>query len=155
MKAYHTYSAIDVAYVLLEQAAKQGKQFTNLQIQKLVYVCHGVSLAHFDRPLILEDVHAWKYGPVVPSVYFNFKQYGADFISEHSEVQLDVASQKIVCQVIEVLGHYSGPQLVELTHRSGSPWHQVWNDNGFKIIPDEIIKNHYALIKESGFTNCL
>lgn len=155
MKAYHTYSAIDVAFLLLQEAAKQGKEFTNLQIQKLVYVCHGLSLAHFDRPLIVEDIHAWKYGPVVPSVYFKFKKYGSSVIDEAAPVQLDAESQAIVEQVVESLGSYSGPQLVELTHREGSPWHKVWEGQGFQIIPDEVIRQHYLSIKQSGVTSSL
>lgn len=155
MKVYRTYSAIDVAYVLLQKAKEQGKHFTNLQLQKLVYVCHGVSLAHFDRPLILEDVHAWKYGPVIPSVYFKFKQYGSQTIDESAEVELDKDSLAIVQQVVTTLGDYSGPQLIELTHRNGSPWHKIWNSESFQIIPDEVIKTHYLEVKEAGVAACL
>ena len=74
MKTYHTYSAVDVAFSLLKHAAEQGKTFTNLQLQKLTYVCHGLSLSSFDRPLIVDDVYAWKFGPVIPSVYFSLQR---------------------------------------------------------------------------------
>jgi uncharacterized phage-associated protein len=157
MKAYHTYSAIDVAYVLIKQASKEGKRFSNLHLQKLVYVCHGLSLAYFDRPLILEDVHAWKHGPVVPSVYFNFKPYGSEAITAFSEdIQLDAESAEIVCSVVSTLGHFTAWQLVDLTHREGSPWSQVWAQDGkIRVIPDAVIKNHYLTIKETGVTSCL
>ena len=32
MKAYHTYSAVDVAWSLLKHAKEQGKCFSNLQL---------------------------------------------------------------------------------------------------------------------------
>lgn len=155
MKAYHTYSAIDVAFSLLKHAAEQGKCFTNLQLQKLTYVCHGLSLAHFQRPLIIDDVFAWKFGPVVPSVYFRFKSYGSSVISESMDVVLDDASEAIISEVVTKLGYLSGPQLVELTHREGSPWYKTWDGSQNKIIPDDVIQKHYQQIHESGHTSCL
>lgn len=158
MKVYHTYAAIDVAHLLIEQGLKKGKQLTNLHLQKMVYVCHGISLAHFDRPLILEDVQAWQYGPVVPSVYFNFKEHGSSVIklNDRKDVELDSDSHEIVCNVIDMLGDYTGWQLVDLTHQEGSPWHKVWKaDKKIRAIPDEVIKQHYLEIKQNGATSCL
>lgn len=155
MKAYHTYSAVDVAFCLLKHAALQGKRFTNLQLQKLTYVCHGWSLAIYKRPLIIEDVYAWQYGPVVPSVYFQFKRFGSKVIDDQKQVQLDAESEQIIQDIVSVLGDFSGPQLVELTHRQGSPWTQVWDGTSNTMIPDSIIENHYSQIKSSGHTSCL
>ncbi|MPW31258.1 DUF4065 domain-containing protein [Agarivorans sp. B2Z047] len=155
MKAYHTYSAVDVALSLLKHATKQGKCFTNLQLQKLTYVCHGLSLAHFQRPLITDDVFAWKFGPVVPSVYFRFKCYGAKPITERLDISLDPESESILEDVVAKLGHLTGPQLVELTHREGSPWKKVWDGTHQKIIPDNLIQGHYTQIKNSGHTSSL
>lgn len=155
MRTYHTYSAVDIAWSLLKHAAEQGKRLSNLQLQKLTYVCHGISLAHFQRPLIVDDVFAWKYGPVVPSVYFRFKQYGSDDITEHCDVKLDSESESIVKDVVSMLGDLTGPQLVDLTHRDGTPWHQVWDGSHNKIIPDHLIRAHYNQILESGRTTSL
>lgn len=155
MKAYHTYSAVDVAFSLLKHAAKQGKSFTNLQLQKLTYVCHGLSLSSFDRPLIVDDVYAWKYGPVIPSVYFRFKGYGASCIHEMSDSIIDQDSESIIRDVVTKLGDLTGSQLVELTHRTGSPWQQVWDETQNKIIPDAIIKAHYIQIQQTGHTESL
>lgn len=155
MKAYHTYSAVDVAFSLLKHAAEQGRYFTNLQLQKLTYVCHGLSLSHFHRPLITDDVFAWQYGPVVPSVYFRFKSYGSSAIQEHMDIVLDGDSEAIVKDVVAKLGHLSGPQLVELTHREGSPWSKVWDGSQNKVIPDYVIQSHYQQIQQSGHTSSL
>ena len=155
MKAYHTYSAIDVAWSLLKHAEQQGKCFSNLQLQKLTYISHGLSLAHFERPLILDDVFAWKYGPVVPSVYFRFKECGSDSITERKEVTLDDDSESIIQDVVSELGHLTAYQLVELTHREGSPWHQVWDGEHKTVIPDSLIQDHYLTIKHSGRTSSL
>lgn len=156
MKAYHTYNAVEVAFIVLKHADLQGKRLTHLQLQKLTYVCHGVSLAYYYRPMFLEDVFAWKYGPVVPSVFFRFKSHGAGVIGERDDsIIIDEESDFIICSVIESLGDLTGPQLVELTHRENSPWTKVWDGSIHKIIPDEIIQAHYTDIQNSGHTSSL
>lgn len=155
MKAYHTYNAVEVAFSLLQHASVQGKYFNNMQLQKLTYISHGLSLAHFQRPLIVDDVFAWQYGPVVPSVHFRFQSHGEEVITGSLDVILDPKSDSIINEVVTELGHLSGPQLVELTRRQGSPWHQIWDGMHYKIIPDDVIEKHYLKIKEAGHTNCL
>lgn len=158
MKAYHTYKAIEIAHSLLKHADTQGKSFTQLQLQKLTYVCHGLSLALYDRPLIIEDVYAWQYGPVVPPIYFCFKKYGSQHITvPDQQTELDPKSDQIIRYVVTKLGDLSGGQLVELTHRQGSPWSKVWGDgrHGKKVIPDDIIKEHYTSIQTSGIAHAL
>ncbi len=159
MQKYYTYNGVVAAFSLLKHAALQGKYFTNLQLQKLTYVSHGLSLAHFQRPLIIDDVYAWQYGPVVPSVYFRFKSHGAKCIEERDDPLfdslLDAESEGIVRDVVRHFGDLSGAQLVELTHREGSPWHEIWDGTHHKIIPDEVICAHYLKIQKAGHTNSL
>ena len=156
MKAYHTYPAVDVAHVLLKCASDRGLPLTNLHLQKLAYICHGVSLSKFERPLFIEDVRAWQYGPVVPSIYIKFKEFASSPVTiEPEQVELDLESLKIVDSVIEKFGDLSAWQLVKLTHREGSPWFQVWTKERFSIISDETIKSHYDQIYEQGFAASL
>ncbi len=135
MKAYHTYSAVDVAWSLLKHAKEQGKCFSNLQLQKLTYVCHGLSLAHFQRPLVVDDVFAWKFNSVVPSVYFRFKSYGSSVIPEQCDVALDQESESIVKDVVSKLGHltctptcrFNSPRRKPMA--SGMGWHTLKSDS--------------------------
>ena len=48
---------------------------TPLHINKLVFFSHGWNLGILETPLINEDVEAWKYGPIIPSIYYAFKKY--------------------------------------------------------------------------------
>ena len=54
---------------------------TPLQVIKMVYIAHGYSLAILGEPLVEEAVEAWRYGPVLPSVYYAAKRYGGDGIT--------------------------------------------------------------------------
>lgn len=54
------------------------KPLTNLKLQKVLYFIQGWSLAKFNDPIINEPFEKWKYGPVIRSVYREFKSQGAD-----------------------------------------------------------------------------
>lgn len=155
MKEYHTYNAIEIAFSLIDEAKKIDKSFTNLQLQKLVYVSHGLSLAQLNRPLIMENVYAWKYGPVIPSIYFEFNNFGSNPVDRSQKVILDKKSLEIIQDVVKVLGSLSGNQLVSLTHIEGSPWSKMWDGSRAKSIPDSLIKEHYVHVLQTGHISCL
>ena len=74
-------SAKAVANRLLELAARDGKSIDPLQMEKLVYLAEGFTLAVNDESLYSDDIEAWQYGPVVPDLYYALRQYGADAIT--------------------------------------------------------------------------
>ena len=73
-------NALSVANYLIDLAKKENKNLTQLGLMKRVYIAHGFSLAINKESLLdnrFDKVEAWKYGPVIPSVYHSFKQYKA------------------------------------------------------------------------------
>jgi uncharacterized phage-associated protein len=154
-------SAVRAVQMLLEAADRQGRALTPLQIMKLVYISHGWHLAVHGRPLINEEVEAWQYGPVIPSVYHKLKKFGsqavthADLPRTHGLFDVDEpkdsTERSVIEDVYETLGNLSGPALSNLTHKPGSPWFSVWRpgERGL-IIPDDAIRAHYIRIKEAG-----
>jgi len=158
------YLAIAVANNFIELANRDGdKTVTPMKLQKLVYFAHGWHLAFTEEPLIKEHVEAWKFGPVIPSVYHEFKDYGDDTIPKLATIfdldsgTLDLVTPRIAedSQAIPLLnrmwetyGKYSGVQLSNATHLPGTPWYVVWEERGGKNrlgtdIPDELIKEYF------------
>ena len=43
-------------------------------IMKQVYMAHGWTLALIDHPLIGDRIEAWRYGPLIPAIYYNFRE---------------------------------------------------------------------------------
>jgi len=79
-----------VIVYLLQKAAEEGRGLTPLQINKLVYICHGWTLALLDRPLNnnnVNQIQAWKYGPVVQKVYALLKDFGSQEVTYTSFCQ--------------------------------------------------------------------
>ena len=134
------HSAVNVAYKFLQFADEELCSLTPMQLQKLVYIAHGWSLGILDRPLIADTVNAWKYGPVIDSVYHHFKNFRAAPVTFSNELVQHYVTDAGFCSTDEdlirsVWGAYkgmTGPRLSDLTHQPGTPWYTVWNDRDGK-----------------------
>ena len=144
--------ARSVANEIIQRGINDGNLVTPLKLIKLVYFCHAWMLALYDEPLLDEPVEAWKYGPVISSVYDSVSRYGRMQIKslinkaptgEFSEYEID-----IINQVWKVYGKFSAVKLSSMTHKKGTPWHEIWHrDGAFATISDELISQHYQVIK--------
>lgn len=158
-----------VANYFLELAERDGTHLTPMKLQKLVYFAHGWSLAIDDTPLIRDTVEAWQFGPVIPTLYHEFKRFGSGditgralrpYMPDHNSVRFieetvtDTKTQELLDQVWSVYGKYTGIQLSNLTHASGTPWEKIYSGaKGRKNvdIPDLVIKEYFTeLLHESA-----
>src|ERR1700689_5397887 len=78
------YPASAIANELIKLSLqKTNSGLSPMKVQKLVYFAHGWYLALTGgRPMINEPVEAWKFGPVVPSLYYELKKYGETPITD-------------------------------------------------------------------------
>ncbi len=141
---------------------------TNMKIQKLVYFAHGWNLAFYDKPLLNEPIKAWKFGPVVESLYYSLKIYEnspvTDLISDADFTDnvvfnwyyprvstCDKETNLVLNEVWRVYGRVSAFELVKKTHEKGTPWY-IATDHGKNIdiiISDNVIKLFFKnLMKE-------
>lgn len=142
------YSVIDVADAILKIAKRKGRQLTPLQLMKLVYIAHGWSLGLGRGDLFSDRIEAWKYGPVIPDLYQMTKHFGRDAIPfskiDDGQMPVDADDERFLTEIVDQYGHLSGTALSALTHKSGTPWDQVYMDGVFNIeIPDRLIQDHY------------
>lgn len=151
------YDAKSVANFFLSLAKSEGEAISPMKLQKLVYYAHGWYAGYTGKPLINERVEAWQYGPVIPSLYHEFKHCGAgpitslatDFVDMEIEVvppPADAGVQKFLQNVWTSYGRFTGIRLSEMTHAPGGPWEQTWKEAaGAKgaDIPFERIAEHF------------
>lgn len=151
--------SLAVANYYINKANDEGTELTPMKLIKMVYIAHGWHLGLKNASLINEGIQAWKYGPVVPSVYENFKSYKDTQVSKPAYILTEQG--QILCPEIkdenvkpfldEVWNAYkkfNGLQLSTLTHQKGTPWDTVWNvEGGHRYtsapIRNELIKDHY------------
>ncbi|MDE0697139.1 MAG: DUF4065 domain-containing protein [Boseongicola sp.] len=141
-------SSVTVANEFIGLAQDAGKSLTNMQVLKLVYICHGWMLALHHRPLIDDDIEAWQYGPVIPSLYNKLRKFRSKPVKEVDDLSgeaLDETEKNLIKQVYKAYGHLSGPMLSRITHKSGSPWDLTYEPGSFgDVISDDLIQDHYS-----------
>lgn len=143
-------SATAVANAFIARGARDGKQFTPMQLLKLTYITHGWSLAFFDKPLMDDDIEAWKYGPVIPNLYKAIRHYRGNPVTTpimllNGEID-DITEEqnKLIEFVYRRYGHLDGISLSALTHEPNTPWYEFFNKITWgRKIPDAIIAKHY------------
>jgi uncharacterized phage-associated protein len=151
-------TARDVANEFIRLAEADGKLLTPLQLIKLVYIAHGWMLGLYQRPLIVDRIEAWKYGPVIPDLYRAMRDYGGNYVTAPlgaahritfsspaiRPAPLDDQERDLIRQVYERYGTKNGVQLSQLTHRSGTPWHTAWEEDSMgRTISNDLIAEHY------------
>ena len=67
--------AIDTFQAAKYLAKKSGWKYTNLELQKLLYIAHMIHLGKTGEPLFEDAFEAWNYGPVIPGLYYFLKSY--------------------------------------------------------------------------------
>lgn len=142
------YSAIAVANAFLQLAKQNGKTLTNMQVQKLVYIAHGYSLALLHKPLFYNNVHAFEWGPVIPKLYTQLRKFGNSKISEEipvedEPIQPTSAEMDVIREVWKIYGNFTGAKLSAITHREGTPWSKTWQTTKFGVIDDDKIADYY------------
>ncbi len=151
------YTPTVIANYFIDKSFETGVEITPMKLVKLVYISHGWYLAYNSKPLITEAVQAWKYGPVIESVYHLYKNFGSNPIIEKyhqsnrsAKEEISIEDKEFLDSIWNNYGKYSGLQLSTLTHQSNTPWDIVWNQKGGSknksaIIGTDLISEHYKL----------
>ena len=136
-------TAIEVArYFLSLTDEDEGELISNLKLQKLLYYAQGFHLAIYDEPLFPDDIEAWAHGPVVQSVYHEYKEYGSAPIPPE-EMDFNIFNKEqieFLNEIYSTFGQYSAWKLREMTHDE-PPWKDTYNED----VPGIVI-THEALL---------
>ncbi|MBB5735921.1 putative phage-associated protein [Xanthomonas arboricola] len=139
--------ATAVAKYILDRCAQQGDgEVTPMQLIKLTYVAHAWMLGLTGKPLIDEQVAAWQYGPVIPSLYHEVKHYRSLPVRSIQAPRVDFTQEEknILDQVVDIYGKFTGIQLSAMTHRPDTPWEITWKRAGKNAaIPNDLIETFY------------
>lgn len=120
-------TASRLAIHLIHGAKKMGFEVTNLKLQKLLYYSQAWHVAITGQPLFADPIEAWVHGPVVASVFGEYKNYRwapLQLPGPAPLVEEGVEGYPLKTHLEEVLlryGHFTGPQLESLTHQE-PPW---------------------------------
>lgn len=157
-------SALDVARYIINYSNERNYSISNLKLQKLLYFVQAYYLAFTPshEPCFREEIEAWDFGPVVPSVYREFKSFGGGDIppvtsyynleSENNfwsirEVPYDSnciskRDKELINDIIDKFSAYSASELVKITHNQ-APWKNAYIPQRNAIITKEAIRGYF------------
>ena len=170
---YHDFTdmevdALAVANYFIDLSRRDRVDLHLLGLVKRVYIAHGFSLALTGQSLLnprFDRAEAWKYGPVIPSVYHTFKHNRRNPIREHAVVSqwnfdkkeevfntpelTDPIAKTIVEAVWKRYLNVSDGELIDLTHREGTPWSMSYEPQQNNEIPDLYTEAFYKKLLEN------
>ncbi len=119
------YSAEDVARYVIDYSWSKHVPVSNLRLQKILYFVQAEFLVEKDRPCFDDVICAWTFGPVVPSVYYEYKVFGSASIPadgiDRKDYCFNSSDRELINGIVDECNNYSTAQLVEITHHQ-RPW---------------------------------
>lgn len=157
------YSPKAIANAFINRAREEGAELQPLKLQKLVYYAAGYYLGAYDAPLLNCSIEAWDYGPVVPELYREFREFGGQPITRFAtENDFDLTPvpiptgngqvMNVVNYVWETYKNFTGLQLSDMTHADETPWNRVRKERpGIKNadIDEKALKDYFRPLVKS------
>lgn len=174
--------ALFVANYIIEYSNERNYEINNLKLQKLLYFINARCLLENDVPIFEESFEKWKFGPVVPQVYHEYKGFGAfnipksDIVREKHTIDFgrnpfennklkisteyydsnDIQHKELIQSTVDSLKDFTPFELVENTHEQN-----IWKKdeerirNGEKGIKysNKEIKDFFGIHKEYQLWN--
>lgn len=153
------YTATAIANFFIEKGKQEGKPVDQMKVQKLVYFAHGWYLSIAGKPLLNEAIEAWRFGPVISSLYHSLKYSGNAPITKSIEItqadrltiadDSDTELRAYLNRIWNLYSPFTGIQLSNMTHEEGTPWAKIAKEFDHRIpagkdIDDQSIKEYFS-----------
>ena len=147
--------AIDVLQAAKHLCMMSEWRLTNLQVQKILYICNLFFLGKKNEPLVEGDFQAWDRGPVHYNLYHYLKYYGKEPVPKIFFVDVEDidSSHELEIKIIEdgakKFSNVHGQILVDITHWEGGAWKKryVPGKKYITIYKDDIKEEYEKLVK--------
>ncbi|MBE6890043.1 MAG: DUF4065 domain-containing protein [Ruminococcaceae bacterium] len=136
-------TALVLAKYIVTKCVDDGCAISNLQLQKILYYIQRDYLHKHKEPAFDDDIEAWKFGPVVPEVYYAFCYYGAmSILNRYDEADIEDCDRDLIDGIIEAKREMEPWDLVAETHKTGGAWDKTFTASCGKpsVIPLELIR---------------
>ncbi len=152
--------AAHIANFILDSADRDEiDDISILKLLKLIYIFFGWVCVFNDKYLFSDDIEAWRYGPVVSSIYYELRGNGRQHIKNRATLYdpfseedplkptIDNIQDKEIVDTLNIIWsvYKDAPpgHLVALTHQEGTPWWETFDNTPHKVIPKELIEDYY------------
>lgn len=133
---------------ILQRAFKENIPVTPMKLQKILYFVSCEYVKATDCELLSEDFCVWQYGPVLPSVYNEFRSFHGNQITEYAKdangdsfVYNESTSPNLRASIDFIWAFFKdkgGIELSQITHEDGSGWSSAFEKGHQKITKEEM-----------------
>lgn len=140
-----------ISNTILKRAFEDDNEpVTPMKLQKLMYFVYREYLQRYGQRLFGENFQTWKYGPVLSSVYDEFKSFGSrpiDRFGRDAKGDVYVINERKRPDIIDTINtvwdkykKYDGVELSQKTHKIGTAWYKAYISNS-PYLADTDIRN--------------
>ena len=143
-----TYSSTMIANNILSRTFAGKAYISPMKLQRVLYFVASEYQKATKRPLLEESFSTWAYGPVLYSVYDEFRSFGRGNITcyardargdvfgitESQDIELKVALERVWDKTKSM----SAVELSEITHKPGSAWDKAFQRGDTALNPSDI-----------------
>lgn len=145
------YNANNIArYILGYYLFKKKSYCSNLKLQKILYFLQANHLVLTGKSLFEDKIEAENFGPVVRSVYDEYKVYGSGAIpfqffknNDNWNYQIYEKDFRLIDPLIDKLENYSSTALLELIHNQAH-WEKAYESYDNHIIRKEDLIEYFS-----------
>lgn len=145
------FKAVDVARRMVQLSIEHKLWITNLQLQKILYFTwidyfkEGNGHLFDDQPF-----EAWKYGPVVHDVYYEYWLNVSRLIFFTKEPEEDMSGiSEYLLESLKKYHRIKTSELVDMAHEDGSPWAICYKVGKKETIPFGLIEKSVSVSSEN------
>ena len=141
-----------IANTFLLRGAKENIPLTLMKVQKLAYILYKEYYKETKQKLFTEKFEKWRYGPALPSLYYEFKFFkdksitrfarNANGVVEIMNLKSNLRISKIFEEVWNKYKNFSAIELSSMTTCKNTAWDKT--DKNF--LRDEDIINEETYI---------
>lgn len=153
----------DIGTLISHLKHLKGKKLTPIRLQKALYflfafygatygqlnadeaeegIFEGDEEDAYPRLLFNENFEAWKFGPVIPAVYHDFKRTNIESVEWESSDPRDENVKLLIKEVMDQLDDMGDFELVERTHEDDS-WKIAYGKGQSTTMEHNSIINEY------------
>lgn len=134
--------AKSVANYVIAYGMKIGHPVNNLQLQKILYYIQVHFLKKKGIPFFKDEIEAWQFGPVIPTVYYQYAAWGPAPITmfKTQKIDLEQEEKKDLEQIVKEKAVLSLLEIVADTNQKGKAWDLYYKVNERNVIPKKAME---------------
>lgn len=137
---------------ILKRSFEDGIKVTPMKLQRIIYLVYKEYLKRTGCVLFRDNIQVWRTGPVVISIYDDYKYFKDKDITRFNRdikgrvsVVSDIMILGIIDDIWDTYKNKSGIELSEVIRGTGGAWCNAWECNKVILdindIIDEIVKD--------------